>query len=42
MGTLRVSYDGEPLAEYPLVALEPVALAGVFGRAWDTLRLWLK
>jgi D-alanyl-D-alanine carboxypeptidase (penicillin-binding protein 5/6) len=42
VGTLRVSYDGEPLAEYPLVALEPVALAGVFGRAWDTLRLWLK
>ena len=42
VGTLRVSYDGEQLAEYPLVALEQVGLAGVFGRAWDTLRLWLK
>ena len=42
VGTLRVTFDGKPLAEYPLVALEPVARAGIFGRAWDTLRLWLK
>lgn len=42
VGTVRVSYDGKPLREYALVALEPVAVAGVFGRAWDTLRLWLK
>jgi D-alanyl-D-alanine carboxypeptidase (penicillin-binding protein 5/6) len=42
VGTLRVSHDGKPLGEYPLVALEGVAMAGMFGRAWDTLRLWLK
>lgn len=42
VGTLRVSYDGKPLGEYPLVALEGVGVAGLFGRAWDTLRLWLK
>jgi D-alanyl-D-alanine carboxypeptidase (penicillin-binding protein 5/6) len=42
VGTLRVSLDGKPLGEYPLVALEPVATAGMLGRAWDTLRLWLK
>jgi hypothetical protein len=24
------------------VALEAVPAAGIFGRAWDTLRLWLK
>jgi D-alanyl-D-alanine carboxypeptidase (penicillin-binding protein 5/6) len=42
VGTLRVSYDGKPLGEYPVVALEGVAVAGMFGRAWDTLRLWLK
>jgi D-alanyl-D-alanine carboxypeptidase (penicillin-binding protein 5/6) len=42
VGTLRVSFDGKPVGEYPLVALEPVATAGIFGRAWDTLRLWLK
>ena len=42
VGTLRVSYDGKPLGEYPLVALDGVGTAGIFGRAWDTLRLWLK
>jgi D-alanyl-D-alanine carboxypeptidase (penicillin-binding protein 5/6) len=42
VGTLRVSHDGKLVGEYPLVALEGVGLAGVFGRAWDTLRLWLK
>ena len=42
VGTLRVSHDGKLLGEYPLVALEGVRVAGVFGRAWDTLRLWLK
>jgi serine-type D-Ala-D-Ala carboxypeptidase (penicillin-binding protein 5/6) len=42
VGTLRVSYDGKQVAEHPLVALEAVGVAGIFGRAWDTLRLWLK
>jgi D-alanyl-D-alanine carboxypeptidase (penicillin-binding protein 5/6) len=42
VGTLRVTHDGRPIGEYPLVALEGVAVAGIFGRAWDTLRLWLK
>ena len=42
LGTLRVTLDGKPVGEYPVVALEPVAAAGFFGRAWDTLRLWLK
>jgi D-alanyl-D-alanine carboxypeptidase (penicillin-binding protein 5/6) len=42
VGTLRVTHDGKPLGEYPVVALEPVAAAGLLGRAWDTLRLWLK
>ena len=42
VGTLRVTHDGRPLGEYPVVALESVAAAGMLGRAWDTLRLWLK
>ncbi len=42
LGAVRVSLDGKPVAETPLVALEAVPVAGVFGRAWDTLRLWLK
>ncbi len=33
---------GTPIASVPLVAQEPVALAGFFGRAWDALRLWIK
>jgi D-alanyl-D-alanine carboxypeptidase (penicillin-binding protein 5/6) len=42
VGSLRVSLDGKPVGEYPLVALEAVPAAGIFGRAWDTLRLWVK
>ena len=42
VGNLRVTLDGKPLGEYPVVALEAVPAGGIFGRAWDTLRLWLK
>jgi D-alanyl-D-alanine carboxypeptidase (penicillin-binding protein 5/6) len=42
VGVLRVTIDGKPLGEYPLVALEAVPVAGLLGRAWDTLRLWFK
>lgn len=42
VGNLRVTLDGKPIGEYPVVALEAVPAAGIFGRAWDTLRLWLK
>ena len=42
VGTLRVTLDGKPVAEYPLVALEAVGPAGLIGRGWDTLRLWIK
>jgi D-alanyl-D-alanine carboxypeptidase (penicillin-binding protein 5/6) len=30
------------LLELPLSALESVEQAGIFGRAWDALRLWIK
>ncbi len=42
IGHLQVSYDGKPLASYPLVALGAVPRAGFFRRAWDTLRLAIK
>jgi D-alanyl-D-alanine carboxypeptidase (penicillin-binding protein 5/6) len=42
VGLLRVAHDGRALGEFPLVALEPVEAAGILGRAWDTLRLWIK
>jgi serine-type D-Ala-D-Ala carboxypeptidase (penicillin-binding protein 5/6) len=43
VGTLKVSTaGGAPVAELPLVVLQPVEEAGLFGRAWDSLRLWIK
>jgi len=42
VGMLRVTLQGSVLGEYPLVALQSVGTAGIFGRAWDTLRLWIK
>ena len=42
VGTLRVMLESKPIREYPVVALENVAVAGFFGRAWDTVRLWLQ
>ncbi len=43
MGTLRISIDGQgPVGEVPLIALEAVEEAGILGRAWDAIRLWIK
>jgi D-alanyl-D-alanine carboxypeptidase (penicillin-binding protein 5/6) len=42
VGNLRVTLDGKPLGEYPVIALEEVPAAGIFVRAWDTLRLWVR
>lgn len=43
VGTLKVkTASGAPVAELPLVVLEPVAKAGFFGSSWDALRLWIK
>jgi D-alanyl-D-alanine carboxypeptidase (penicillin-binding protein 5/6) len=42
IGSLKVSLADQQIAEVPLVALEPVEQAGVLGRAWDAIRLWIK
>ena len=42
VGSLKVSIGDQPAAEVPLVALEAVEQAGVLGRAWDAIRLWIK
>ena len=42
IGTLKVSSEGRLVAEVPLLALQEVGQAGVIGRAWDALRLWIK
>ena len=40
VGTLKVSFDGKPYGDYPVVAIEAVPVAGIFGRMIDTVRLW--
>ena len=42
IGTLRVRQGEQVLAERPLVALESIGQAGLLGRAWDTIRLWME
>jgi D-alanyl-D-alanine carboxypeptidase (penicillin-binding protein 5/6) len=43
VGTLKVTTaGGTVVADVPLVVQEPVDLAGVMGRAWDAMRLWIK
>jgi len=39
LGTLLLTLDGQPLGDYPLVALQDVGVAGIFGRGWDSIRL---
>lgn len=37
-----VQPDGKTLTELPVLALEQVNQASIFGRAWDSIRLWFK
>lgn len=39
LGVLKLSLDGKPYAEFPLVALEAIPLSNVFSRGWDSIRL---
>jgi D-alanyl-D-alanine carboxypeptidase (penicillin-binding protein 5/6) len=40
VGRLKVSLSGQVVADAPVVALENVQAAGLFGRAYDAVRLW--
>ena len=42
VATLKISSGEQVLVEVPLVALDAVEQAGVLGRAWDAVRLWIK
>jgi len=42
IGSLKVFRGNQLWVDMPLQALEPVEQAGVLGRAWDALRLWIK
>ena len=40
LGVLKVSLDGKPYQDYPVLAQESVALGGWFTRLIDSIRLW--
>ncbi len=40
VGRLKITARGEPIADVPVIALETVGEAGLFGRAYDAVRLW--
>ena len=43
VGQLKVTTGaGTAVVSVPLTVLEPVPLAGIFGRAWDAIRLWIR
>jgi D-alanyl-D-alanine carboxypeptidase (penicillin-binding protein 5/6) len=42
VGTLKVLSGTRVVSEIPVTVLEAVEQAGMFGRAWDTLRLWMR
>jgi len=43
LGTLKVTMaSGATAAEIPLTVMETVEESGVFGRAWDAIRLWIQ
>lgn len=43
VGSIKITTaGGAAVASVPLVTLEPVGLAGIFGRAWDAIRLWIQ
>jgi serine-type D-Ala-D-Ala carboxypeptidase (penicillin-binding protein 5/6) len=42
VGTLKMMADGKLITELPVLALEQVNQASIFGRAWDSMRLWVK
>jgi D-alanyl-D-alanine carboxypeptidase (penicillin-binding protein 5/6) len=42
VGSLKVLQGEKALFDVPLQVLEPVEQAGVLGRAWDAVRLWIK
>ncbi|MDP2006924.1 MAG: D-alanyl-D-alanine carboxypeptidase family protein [Rubrivivax sp.] len=43
VGTVQITtVGGRTVATVPLVVMDAVPLAGIFGRAWDAIRLWIK
>ena len=42
IGTMHLMVDGKSVRDLPVLALEQVPQASIFGRAWDSLRLLFK
>ena len=42
VAVLRVTAGDLAVADIPLLALDGVEQAGIFGRAWDAVRLWIR
>jgi D-alanyl-D-alanine carboxypeptidase (penicillin-binding protein 5/6) len=42
VATLQVFIGDQTLTELPLLALDAVEQAGILGRAWDAVRLWVR
>jgi D-alanyl-D-alanine carboxypeptidase (penicillin-binding protein 5/6) len=42
VGALKVTLDQKPLVDVPLFVLDNVEQASFVGRAWDSVRLWVK
>ena len=42
VATLKIKQGDQTLGEVPLVALDGVEESGLFGRAWDAMRLWIQ
>ena len=42
LGVLKIMADEQSVGEVPLLALEAVEQAGILGRAWDSVRLWIR
>lgn len=42
IGTIQFELDGKVISERKLVAATDVEVAGIFGRLWDTIKLWFQ
>ncbi|MDB5798910.1 MAG: D-alanyl-D-alanine carboxypeptidase, partial [Paucimonas sp.] len=42
VGSLKMVADGKTITDLPVLALEQVGEASIFGRAWDSVRLMFK
>lgn len=40
IGSIEFTLDGKVIDRQKLIAIKDVAIAGFFGRLWDTIRLW--